>query len=370
MRKVMMTAMSVALASCGQADEAGNRAASVAAPAVPVATPAAVSAGTMDATAADSHAVPVLGTVKTFGDWSVGCDNGGGCMMASLLPEGQIDDAPTMMVARDAGLPGAVRIAISTRGSAEANAVLIDGQPIGGTTRDGTFTGAAAAGLVAAMADAATMHARAAGGAAIGTISLKGAAAALRYIDAVQGRAGTPGAIVAKGSATTPPTLRPLPVIVALSPTGEAARPSAAQVTAMRRQADCDLPEGPDPSPEMAAIGGGKTLVMLPCSTGAYNMSSALFVMDGNGVVPARTDAASGFTEDGKPGPIAFTVNGGFTDGVLSSYAKGRGIGDCGVAQDFVWDGTMLRLSGQAIMDECRGNAEMIPVWRARVVRR
>lgn len=365
-----MTTMSALLASCNPADDAGNRAASVAAPAVPATTPATASAGTMDAVAADSHAVPVLGTVKTFGDWSVGCDNGGGCMMASLLPEGQIDDAPTLTVARDAGLPGAVRIVIDTRGSAAATAVLIGSRSIGGTTRDGSFIGTAAEGMVAAMADAATMQVQGPSGVAIGMISLKGAAAALRYIDAVQGRADTPSAIVAKGTATTSPTPPALPVIVALSPTGEAARPSAAQVTAMRREAACDLPEGPDPSPEMAAIGGGKTLVILPCSTGAYNLSSALFVMDGDGVTPARTDAASGFTEDGKPGRIAFAVNGSFTDGMLSSYAKGRGIGDCGVSQDFVWDGTMLRLSRQAVMDECRGNKDLIPVWRARVVRR
>ncbi len=370
MKAMMATTMLAVLAGCGPADEAGNRAASVAAPAGPVAAATTVAAGTMDATAADSHAVPAMGAVKTFGDWTVGCDNGGACMMASLLPEGQIDDSPTMSVTRDAGLPGALRVAVTTRDSAEANTVTVDGKPVGGTTRDGIFTGDAAAGIVAAMANAATMQARGGNSAAIGTISLKGASAALRYIDERQGRTGTTSAIVATGKATTPPPTPALPVIVALSPTGDVARPSAAQVTAMRKQAECDLPDGVDATPQTAAIGAGKTLVMLPCSTGAYNLSSALFVMDDAGVTPARTDAVSGFTEGDTPGPIAFVVNGDVADGVLTSYAKGRGIGDCGVSQSFVWDGTMLRLSKQEIMDECRGNTDTIPVWRTRVVRR
>lgn len=370
MREMMMTAILAVLAGCGSADEAGNRAASVAAPAGPAAMPAAPAGQAMDATAADSRAVPVLGAVKTFGDWTVGCDNGGACMMASLLPEGDVEGSLTMSVTRDPGLPGAVRIAIATRDQAEASAVTIDGKPIGGTAQDGKFTGDAAAAIATAMANATTMQARDGKGAAIGTISLKGASAALRYIDDKQGRAGTTSAVVAKGKATTTPPTPALPVIVALTPGGTVARPSAAQVTAMKQQADCDLPDGVDMTPQTAAIGGGKTLVMLPCSTGAYNLSSALFVMDDAGVSPARTDAVSGFTEGDTPGPVAFVVNGDFADGVLTSYAKGRGIGDCGVSQSFVWDGTMLRLSGQEIMDECRGNTDTIPVWRARVVRR
>jgi hypothetical protein len=54
---------------------------------------------------------------------------------------------------------------------------------------------------------------------------------------------------------------------------------------------------------------------------------------------------------------------------VLTSYAKGRGLGDCGVSQRFAWDGTRLRLIEQAEMSECRGNPNFIRTWTARVER-
>jgi hypothetical protein len=50
----------------------------------------------------------------------------------------------------------------------------------------------------------------------------------------------------------------------------------------------------------------------------------------------------------------------------LSSYAKGRGIGDCGVSQTYAWDGTRFRLIDQNVMGECRGSIDYITVWTAR----
>jgi hypothetical protein len=49
---------------------------------------------------------------------------------------------------------------------------------------------------------------------------------------------------------------------------------------------------------------------------------------------------------------------------------KGRGIGDCGGSQHYVWDGTEFRLVAVEEMGECRGVVDFISVWRARVVER
>ena len=53
---------------------------------------------------------------------------------------------------------------------------------------------------------------------------------------------------------------------------------------------------------------------------------------------------------------------------VLSSYFKGRGMGDCGGATEWVWDGTRFRVILQKAMGECQGAIAWIPYYRARVV--
>jgi hypothetical protein len=52
---------------------------------------------------------------------------------------------------------------------------------------------------------------------------------------------------------------------------------------------------------------------------------------------------------------------------LLTSFSKGRGLGDCGLGQDFAWDGTRFRLVRQIEMGECRGSLDYITTWRADV---
>ncbi|MEG3163849.1 DUF1176 domain-containing protein [Sphingomonas sp. PB2P19] len=316
----------------------------------------------------DTGAVPKQGVLKTFGDWTVGCDNGLRCTFASLLPEQGEADNVTLNIVREGD--GETKVYIDSRDEAIRPASLwVDGKQIATKlTRESSLA------IAQALPTGRRLELRGREDKAVATISLKGAAAAMRYADAVQGRAGTPDALVAKGRATRVVEAPPLPVIVAPAITGDAAKPTAAQLATMRKQAKCDLLDDKTGvfSPEAHAVGGGKTLVILPCSTGAYNMTGALFVIDGKSVLPAKVDAPSGFDESGAESPAAVrsVVNGSFADGVLGSYAKGRGIGDCGVQQSFVWDGTKLRLSEQSAMGECRGNPNYIMTWRAQVVRR
>ena len=121
-----------------------------------------------------------------------------------------------------------------------------------------------------------------------------------------------------------------------------------------------------------AAVGGGATLVLLPCSAGAYNEIDALFVLRGGKVAPADVDAPSGFEATGADSqtPVHSVINGDVEKGSLGSYAKGRGLGDCGVSQAFVWDGRRLRLTDQSEMRECRGNPGFLRTWVAKVERR
>ena len=47
---------------------------------------------------------------------------------------------------------------------------------------------------------------------------------------------------------------------------------------------------------------------------------------------------------------------------------KGRGLGDCGSGQDYVWDGKRFRLVQQTDLGECRGMLDYITTWRAQVI--
>lgn len=362
-----IAAVLVAVSACSPGDER----ASLAATGNIVASGAAAA----DEPGRNAEIAPRPGTLKTFGDWTVGCDNVLQCTMASLMPEdGEMAQA-TMNLTRAAGAQGGITVAIDSRNDAGAAALLaVDAKRVGGIGSDGNFGGDGARAIAAAIANGRTLSVLDMAGKTLATISLKGASAALRYIDAAQRRTGGTSALVAKGAAGAVPAAPSLPTITALRPQGTATIPNTVQVAAMRKRAGCQLDEtsGTDITPEAHALGGGKTLVILPCSAGAYNLIAALFVIAGTGVAPAIVDAPSGFGEaepDARKS-VPSIVNGEFADGILGSYAKGRGIGDCGVEQAFVWDGARFRLSRQAEMGECRGNTNYITTWRTKVARR
>ena len=42
-------------------------------------------------------------------------------------------------------------------------------------------------------------------------------------------------------------------------------------------------------------------------------------------------------------------------DGILGVFAKGRGIGDCGQAERWAWDGRQFRLVERFELNDCRG---------------
>ncbi|MGN6278257.1 MAG: DUF1176 domain-containing protein [Sphingomonas sp.] len=375
MHRSILLAAPLALAACSSSTPDGNSAATPA----PTATLVAANAAAPDATAPnrDDRATPQPGALKTFGDWEVGCDNINHCTMASLGPEG-VDFPPiNLTVERRSGPVGELTVTLFPNDGlapkAPPTSVMIDGHVIGGTFPKGdtpSISGAAAQAIVAAMANGHGLEIRSASGDGISGLSLKGASAALRYIDAQQGRAGTQTAIVAKGDkpASAVPAGPVIPQIGAVVPVGQAFKPSAAMIADMKKQAGCDDTAFGDV--ESHALGGEASVVLVPCGSGAYNMMSALFVAKDGKVAPARLDAPTGIGPDDEQPAVPQVVNADFDKGVLGTYAKGRGLGDCGVTQDFVWDGTMFRLSEQAEMGECRGDPDYITTWTAKVSRR
>lgn len=320
-----------------------------------------------------AQTAPQLGPINTYGDWVVACDNVKRCEMTSLQTESADwpDDHWQLSVTRAAGPAGGWLVELFGEDAPAGVTFQIEG---GATVwRGDRLAGAAAQSLVDAMVNGKALLVRDRSGKAVARVSLAGSSAALRFIDAQQGRAGTITAAVAKGprAAATVPAAAPLPVIAAVRATGAPANLPRALRDQMSRQYDCASNYDPDSLPDLErfALGGGATLVLMPCGAGAYNFSSVPYIVRAGKAQIARFDAATGFGEnDGPP----MLVNAGFDakTGELTSFAKGRGLGDCGTAQSFVWDGTGFRLTEQRMMGECRGSTNWLAVWRARSVPR
>ncbi len=313
------------------------------------------------------HRVPV----KTFGDWTVACDNVRRCEMTSLIPEAsEQEDAGydgAMSVSRDAGPAGGYVVEFDHYGEYQGIVTLaIDGVALASGRLDGAtlrVPAAAVPRVLAAMANGKEADLLGSSGKRIARASLSGSSAALRFIDAEQGRAGTVTAAVAKGPrpAGAVPAASALPRIAGLLPSGKAAAVSERLRAELEKQGDCEgMYEGMERPPvESYALGGGKTLVLLPCGAGAYNFSSVAFILSGGKASRAEFDVGDGML-----------VNAGYEKGVLSSYAKGRGIGDCGNSESYVWDGRRFRMIESRQMDVCRGSMNWLATFRAEPVLR
>jgi hypothetical protein len=318
----------------------------------------------------DTGVTPQPSEPRTFHDWVAACDNGLACRAVALAPEDALQPAVTLVLDRAAGPDAVPTLSFTTQEERTPPfAISVDGKLLaqGGTAKDGAvaFEGAEATQLATALGNGGKLAVADAAGKPIGEVSLAGAAAALRWIDAQQDRAGTTGALVARGKEPDTAPAAALPVIRAAPLSGEAALLDPARVAAMKREAGCETDRNlgqPDAKPI-----DGRTLVLLPCSSGAYNLMMAVFVVRDGKHTPAEFDAPSGMSPEDSP--VKNVVDGSFADGVLTSFARGRGLGDCGIKQQFVWDGTRFRLSRQEEMPECRGSRNYLPTWRARVVR-
>ena len=94
---------------------------------------------------------------------------------------------------------------------------------------------------------------------------------------------------------------------------------------------------------------------MLNCGAGAYNFSSGIYVGQRNAAgkwtfEPAKFDyGATGFSADSKI-PLLVNADWDAASQTISSYSKGRGLGDCGSSESRVWDGTMFRLTDATVM--------------------
>ncbi len=318
---------------------------------------------------------PQPGELKTFTDWIVGCDNGRACQAVALMSDDAMDGA-TMVVARGPEPQATPSVTINLP-EGKAAGVAIDGKrlPIRIANADGSASvdRSQVSELIEAMRSGRTMAVLDAGGKTIGAPSLSGISAALLYMDDQQRRVGTQTALVRKGSkpasAVPPPPALPVvarPAVPAKPP--RTITPARAEALIGPDNARCEYAIG-KVEPKAFRLDAKSSLVLVdhPCGNGAYNLFSSAFIVDERGGIrPARYDTDVANPKDGENLGL---VNSDYDPKtrLLSSFMKGRGLGDCGSGEEFAWDGTRFRLVKAIAMGECRGSRDYITTWRATV---
>jgi hypothetical protein len=351
-----------------------------------------------------SAAEPVPALIHTFNDWSVACDNANRCQAVSLVPE---NPKPLAGESEQAGQPGQPGHADFdpwerfgnmhfTREAGPAGELVItvfdfDGTPakllhygkdlnvrIQPHRTNGTewriVPGDPDEFFFALLGD--PMVVQDPSGKTLAWIATEGARSALAYMDERQGRVLTVTGTTERGRrpASVVPAAPPLPVVSVARPTTE--RPIAiprARMDQARRQFGCRSEDVGGPQVDDGfTLGGGRTLILMSCGLGAYNANALpLIAWRESGAIriePARFDLArEAMEEEANGSDRYYLTNADFDPATLtlSEWAKGRGLGDCGVAAHYGWDGERFRLLERHEMSECRGTTELLTTWRA-----
>lgn len=321
------------------------------------------------------QAAPVPGELRTFSDWTVGCDNGRVCQAVALLPEDGADGA-TLAVARGPEENASPRIWVTARveGVPSPAALRIDGRsfplrldPVSQELRVADADGAARLLGQATRIEAVVEE----GGRVALPISARGSAAALLFMDEAQRRVGTSSALVRRGPAATVPPPPALPVVtVPRTPRTPPKRLTTARVRQLlgRDATACEYAQSLNIEAFRLDARTSLVLASHPCGNGAYNLFSSAFTVDERGRArPADFDVGGGM---GEGDDALVNADWDATARRLSTFARGRGLGDCGTIQRYAWDGRRFRLVAQEVMGECRGSTDYITTFRARVVER
>ncbi len=331
-----------------------------------------------------SEAEPSYDSYKS---WFVACDNGLACQARGFGDDGSAE-SPDLNVARDAGPDAKAIVTLSLPFAADARDLRVDGAPLtladeaweiqredGFTTLSLTGDEAIAT-LIAQLRDASTLQTNN----PEASVPLEGFVAALLRMDDRQGRIGGVTALIRKGKtpASAVPPAPELPAAPKYKPgaplkAGEDAALLARarkDLAAILTSEDCsaDMPSDIDSS-EAVALDETHGLAFIACNMGAYQGSSLVAIVpraEGNACeifrpsLPIREDDFD---------TVALTEPGFDPDtGTLSMSGRGRGLGDCGLSAEWVWDGTHFQLTGGSYQMACGGSqpGDWPTVYRSR----
>ena len=340
-------------------------------------------------------AAPAVPAYREFKDWIVACDNVRRCE-ARLAPATGDTLPMRLLVARESGPAGAVDLELAGEKPLAPDAVRLDGSPLGGADRpasagsawttdgEGSYRLQGEPGLKLArrLEQSRQMAVQQPDGPL--QLSLDGLAAALLFIDDVQGRVGTVTALhqPGTGAPSQVPAAPALPVVQAAA--APSPLPQAAAFAASVRARNAALLARRCDAPGAAAAGaladdampltGTDALVLLQCWSGAYQTAALVLRVPRAAPQQARAVAlpeVPGGLPAGKnddPGVVTEAFYDPAT-ATLSSFAKGRGIGDCGIARAWVFDGTAFQPASRDEQRRCAGSPGDWPaLYRTRSV--
>ena len=325
---------------------------------------AALSLAALSAAAADTAPVSF-----SHNDWELACDNTRTCRAAGYQSDSGEGEPVSMLITRKAGPGTAVDIELQTGGEDEVKGALrfkvgkatVSGLQGGSASLDDSQVRTVLPELL--KSDDATLTAS---GNRKWTLSLAGLNAVLLKMDEAQGRVGTPGALVRRGSKPDSSVLAAVraPVVNVVRPAR--ARPGddalAARIFPSLKLADikeqCNNSDDINAkSLQVHRLTDNKVLLSLGCGMGAYNYSSLLWIVN-----------------DKPPyAPAALEANGDFDDkdASVTSSMKGRGVGDCWSSETWHFNGRDFVRTGAAGDGMCRGfagGAWSLPRYVSRIV--
>lgn len=217
----------------------------------------------------------------------------------------------------------------------------------------------------------------------VSKISLNGVVAALLWIDEQQKRLDTATAFIRRGDKpeSSIPSQPKAPVIVAAKGLqGDAAnkQPPERDEEVIKEKGLAACGEGDAGELESAtALSADTWLYALHCpgSSGAYNHSYTFFIARAGQAKSARMPKFRWPVKIGERQQDAngeeFLVNADFSNATMTmtTFNKGRGIGDCGDEERWVFDGKTFQLAEVKTMPHCRGvpSEDWPMVYRATV---
>ena len=328
-------------------------------------------------------ASPVLGGQKYFKDWAVGCDNGSACRAVALMRRDDGDNWLAVTVARGMTMETPLSIAVSPRNNDKGPFQLrVDRRAIlSGDLRDefdaAEIKGRDADKLIRAMLRGQELRFHNNANDEMASASLSGLSAALRYMDAQQGRTGSKDALVAKGRKLYRPAVFSTSSVTVQRIGTAVNLPDITESVALAEQSICRQTRNgitEDYSYSLGRHAGQNgALMLLGCGGDDVNTSIAVYIgtqTDGKKwqFVPATFDYRTVVPDETAAVPLLRNVHWDQDKQILSSFTKGRSLGDCGTAEDYVWDGSSFRLVRATTMDECRGARDWLPRWTAALV--
>jgi len=193
-------------------------------------------------------------------------------------------------------------------------------------------------------------------------VSLKGLKAALLAIDAQQGRVGTKTAWANRGNkaANTVPSAPIAPVQPRFS---EPHPLTDNEISAITQNAaatidnnDCSL-ESSEREVHLFALSNDKALMTVNCDMGAYNLFVLGFTVSRQAPYKTEDLALTMPFKLGDQEESPELINADFDQktGELSTFDKGRGLGDCGVSSRWIYDGKQFQLTAFSSEPSCDG---------------